>query len=60
MATVDVFDIQGKVVGKADLDDALFGVEPSEGAIYQAIKAFLTNKRQGTASSKTRSNVSLT
>jgi large subunit ribosomal protein L4 len=60
MATVDVFDIQGKVVGKADLDDALFGVEPSEGAIYQAIKAFLTNKRQGTASSKTRANVSLT
>jgi large subunit ribosomal protein L4 len=60
MATVDVFDIKGKVVGKADLDDALFGVEPSEGAIYQAIKAFLTNKRQGTASTKTRSEVFLT
>ena len=60
MATVDVFDIQGKVVGKADLDEALFGVEPSEGAIYQAIKAFLTNRRQGTAATKTRANVFLT
>ncbi len=60
MATVDVFDIGGKVVGKADLNDALFGVKPSEAAIYQAVKAFLTNKRQGTAATKTRANVSLT
>ena len=60
MASVDVYDIQGKVVGKVDLDDGLFGVEPSEGAIYQAVKAFLTNKRQGTAATKTRANVFLT
>jgi large subunit ribosomal protein L4 len=60
MATVDVYDVQGKAVGKADLDDSLFGVEPSEGAIYQAIKAFLTNQRQGTAATKTRAEVFLT
>jgi len=60
MATVDVYDVQGKAVGKADLDEALFGVEPSEGAIYQAVKAFLTNKRQGTAATKTRAEVFLT
>ena len=59
MATVDVFDIKGKAVGKADLDDTLFGVDPSEGAIYQAIRAFLTNKRQGTAATKTRAEVFL-
>lgn len=60
MATVDVFDIKGKVVGTADLEDALFGVEPSEGAIYQTIKAFLTNKRQGNAATKTRADIFLT
>ena len=60
MATVDVYDVQGKAVGKADLDDSLFGVEPSEGAIYQTIKAFLTNQRQGNAATKTRADVFLT
>lgn len=60
MATVDVYDLQGKAVGKADLDETLFGIEPSEGAIYQAIKAFRTNKRQGTADTKTRAEVFLT
>jgi large subunit ribosomal protein L4 len=60
MATVDVYDVQGKAVGKADLDDALFGIEPSEGAIYQTIKAHQTNKRQGTAATKTRAEVFLT
>ena len=59
MATVDVFDINGEAVGKADLDDSLFGVDPSEGAIYQTIRAFLTNKRQGTAATKTRAEVFL-
>ena len=60
MATIDVFDIQGQAVGKVDLDDTLFGVEPSEGAIYQAVKSYLTNRRQGTAATKTRAEVFLT
>ena len=60
MATVDVYDVKGNAVGKADLDESLFGIDPSEGAIYQAIKAFLTNKRQGNASTKTRADVFLT
>lgn len=60
MATVDVYDVQGKTVGKADLDDSLFGVEPSQGAIYQVIKAYRTNQRQGTADTKTRAEVFLT
>ena len=37
MATVDIHSLEGKVVGKADLDDGVFGIEPSEGAIYQAV-----------------------
>lgn len=59
MATVDIHSLEGKVVGKADLDDGVFGIEPSEGAIYQAVKAYRTNQRQGTAATKTRAEVFL-
>ncbi len=60
MATVDIHNLDGKVVGKADLDDGVFGVEPSEGAIYQAVRAYRTNQRQGTSATKTRGEVFLT
>ena len=60
MATVDIHSFDGKVVGKADLDDGVFGVELSEGAIYQAVRAYQTNHRQGTAATKTRAEVFLT
>lgn len=59
MASVDVHNLDGKVVGQADLSDALFGIEPAQGAIYQSVKAYLTNQRQGTANTKTRSEVDL-
>ena len=60
MASVDIHNLDGKVVGKADLDDGVFGVEPSEGAIYQAVRAYQTNQRQGNAATKTRAEVFLT
>lgn len=59
MATVDIQNLKGEVVGKADLADGVFGVEPSEGAIYQAVKTYQTNQRQGTAATKTRGEVFL-
>lgn len=59
MASVDVQDIEGGVKGSVDLPETVFGIEPSRGAIYQTVKAFLTNQRQGNASTKTRAEVRL-
>jgi large subunit ribosomal protein L4 len=52
-----VFSVQNKEVGKVDLSDDVFACKVSEGAIYYAIKKKLANKRVGTASTKTRSEV---
>lgn len=60
MASVDVHNLEGSVVGSIDLPAELFGIEPSEAAIYQAVKAYLTNQRQGNASTLTRAEVDLT
>jgi large subunit ribosomal protein L4 len=43
---------------KVVLDDTIFGIEPNDHAIYLDVKQFLANKRQGTHSSKEKSEVS--
>ncbi len=58
MANVSVFDMQGKEVGKMDLNDAIFGVEINEHLLHLAVVAQLANKRQGTQKALTRSEVS--
>lgn len=57
---LEVLDIQGKKTGrKVDLPKSIFAVEePSEHAIYQDVRQMLANKRQGTAKTKERSEVS--
>jgi large subunit ribosomal protein L4 len=52
-----VYSLQGKSVKEIDLDDKVFGIDISHGAIYHAIRNELANRRQGTASTKTRSEV---
>ena len=58
MANVSVFDMQGKEVGKMDLNDAVFGVEINEHLLHLAVVAQLANKRQGTQKALTRAEVS--
>lgn len=58
MAKVSVYNIEGKVVGDMELNDAVFGVEVNTHLIHQAVVLQLANKRQGTQSAKTRSEVS--
>ena len=58
MAKVAVYNIEGKEVEKIDLNDAVFGVEVNEHLVHMAVVAQLANKRQGTQSAKTRSEVS--
>lgn len=57
MPTVAVFDMAGKEVEKMDLSETVFGIEPNESAMHDAVVAQLANKRQGTQSALTRSEV---
>ena len=53
-----VYKIDGTASGKeAVLDDAIFGIEPNDHAIYLDVKQYLANQRQGTHKSKDRSEI---
>jgi large subunit ribosomal protein L4 len=55
---VKIIDIQGNETGKTvTLDKTVFAVEPNDHAIYLDVKQHMANKRQGTHSSKERSDV---
>ncbi len=56
---LSVLNIKGEDTGKkVTLNDAIFGIEPNDHAIYLDVKQYLANKRQGTHKSKERSEVS--
>lgn len=56
--TLEILKIDGKPSGKkVELDDAIFGIQPNDHAIYLSVKAFLANQRQGTHKAKERSEV---
>ena len=57
MATVAVYNTEGKEVDKLELNDSVFGVEINEHLVHMAVVAQLANKRQGTQSAKTRAEV---
>ena len=53
---ISVFNIKGEDTGrKAVLNEAVFGIEPNDHAIYLDVKQYLAAQRQGTAKSKERS-----
>ena len=58
MANVSVYNMEGNEVGTMELNDAVFGVEVNEHLVHLAVVSQLANKRQGTQSAKTRSEVS--
>jgi len=58
MAVADVFDIGKNKVSQVDLNDAVFGAEVNDAIIYDVVKMQLASRRSGTASTKTRSDVS--
>ena len=56
---LSVYNIKGEDTGKkVTLNDAVFGIEPNEHAIYLDVKQYMANKRQGTHKAKERSEVS--
>ena len=58
MANVAIYNMEGKEVGTMELNDAVFGVEINEHLVHLAAVSQLANKRQGTQTAKTRSEVS--
>ena len=55
---VAIYNISGAETGKkATLNDAIFGIEPNNHAIYLDVKQYLANKRQGTHKAKQRNEV---
>ena len=58
MPKIDVYNIEGKKVSDIDLKEEIFGIEPNEAVIHSVLVNFLANQRQGTQSTKTRSEVS--
>ena len=58
MATVEVKDSAGKKVGSADVADAVFAIEPNPFAVHQVVRSQMAARRQGTQSTKGRSDVS--
>ena len=55
---LNILDIKGKETGKkVSLDDAIFGIEPNDHAIYLDVKQYLANQRQGTHKSKQRNEI---
>jgi large subunit ribosomal protein L4 len=52
-----LYNVKGEVVGEVQLSDALFGAEVNEPLMHQAVVAYQARQRQGTASTKGRSEV---
>ena len=57
MPTVGIFNKEGKKVDEMQLNETVFATEVNEYALHQVVVALLANKRQGTQSAKTRSEV---
>lgn len=57
MPKVDLYNLEGKTVGSVELSETVFGLEPHQSAMHQVVVAQLANRRQGTQSALTRSEV---
>ncbi len=57
MPKVDLYNMKGETVGEIELSDDIFGVKVNENAVHLAVQNQLANKRQGTQSTKTKSEV---
>ncbi len=55
---LEVFNVKGEKTGKIKVSDYIFGETVNEAVVHQALLMQLANKRQGTADTQTRSDVS--
>ena len=52
-----VHNFEGEVISKVRVEDSVFKIEPNADVVYRAVMSEMTNSRQGTHSTKTRSEV---
>ena len=57
MAKIDIYNLSGAVTGSIELSDDIFAITPNKSAMAIVIRNQLANRRQGTQSTKTRSEV---
>jgi len=57
MPKLDVLNVSGEKIGDIDLNPGIFGIEVNEYVLHDVVKNYLANQRQGTQSTKTRSEV---
>jgi len=57
MPKVALYNTQGEQVGDIELSDAVFGAEVNTDVMHEVVVNYLANQRQGTQSTKTRSEV---
>jgi large subunit ribosomal protein L4 len=58
MTSAQLLNLKGKNVGEVKLNDTVFGIEPNSAVLFEALQRQLANARAGTASAKTRAEVS--
>ena len=58
MPNVALYNVDGKEVGTIELKESVFGAQVNKTALYEVVKNYLANQRQGTQSTKTRAEVS--
>lgn len=58
MAIAKVYNMSGEFIEEITLDENIFGIEPNESVVHAVVVNQLANKRQGTQSAKTKSEVS--
>jgi large subunit ribosomal protein L4 len=58
MPSTTVYNMAGEAIDQLELSEQVFGVTPNVAVLHQVVTAQLVNRRQGNASTKTRSEVS--
>lgn len=57
MPTIDIYNAGGDVVGSMDLNENVFGADVRTDVMHEVVVNYLANQRQGTQSTKTRTEV---
>ena len=57
MPKTALYNMEGAAIGEIELSDELFGAEINVAAMHLVVRSILANKRQGTQSAKTRTEV---
>lgn len=57
MPKVDLYNAEGKVIGDIELNESVFGAEVRPDVMHEVVVNYLANQRQGTQSTKTRTEV---